>query len=561
MIGYRTNISSLKVQRYLSDAVSIAGRAREKLASGLRINHASDDAAGLAIAETLRADIRIASQSIRNVNDGLSMLNIADGALEQLTSILTRGAELADQAANGVYSTQQRQPLHDEAIALVSELDRIANTTQFNDLKLLRNNVDPQAADKLAIITGLQSSWLQQAEQLIQTHYGIVGDGAPLEVVFVDNMPNYLAAVSGIVGAGGKIYNQQLLIDISDFIPATLPNGGTAPFYDDRIIAHEMVHAVMGRTMNFAALPTWFIEGTAEFIHGADERVQADIALNGGAGTGGEDAVADEIDQTWTGSSLQYSSGYTAVRYLHDRILTATGNGIKDIFDYLVANPSDDLDDALTNITNGAYIGGLTGFYADFKTAGNGSTFIQSMNLGNADTGAIGGADADGGSRVTTATGVIPDVNNQTTNPTTGFVESWPTISSGDGTIYFAVGLKGQDYLGLSFTDITADNLGVANVDLINYAQNALDAFKSAISTLVVQRGAIGATQSRLDSIVTNLKIMGENFSASESRIRDVDVASEAATAARADVLQRAATAVLAQANTEPQVALKLLDF
>jgi flagellin len=370
MIGYRSNINSLIVQRNLGNAASVTQRARERLASGLRINKASDDAAGLAIAESLKADTRLSTQAVRNVNDAISLLQIADGALETLSSIITRGAELSNQAANGVYSNEQRQPLNDEAQALIDEIDRIVGTTQFNGLKLLQSDVDPLAADKQEILIGLQSSWLEQSEDLIQTYYGIVGDGAPLNVTFVNGDAQYLAAVSGTSGAGGLIYNQQLIVDVADFVPATLPNGGTAPYYDDRIIAHEMVHAVMGRTMNFSALPTWFIEGTAEFIHGADERVAADVSLNGGAGTGGEIAVANQIDQTWTGSSLQYSAGYSAVRYLHSRIITAGGAGIKDVIDYLVANPTDDLDDALQNITNGAYSGTLAasgGFYEDFK--------------------------------------------------------------------------------------------------------------------------------------------------------------------------------------------------
>jgi flagellin len=181
------------------------------------------------------------------------------------------------------------------------------------------------------------------------------------------------------------------------------------------------------------------------------------------------------------------------------------------------------------------------------------------MNLSNADTGAIGGADADGGIRVTTATGVIPDVNNQTLNPLSGFAENWPTINTSSSTIYFAVGLVGKDYLGIDLVNVSAENLGVANVDLVSNARNALDQFKSAISTLVEFRGSIGATQSRLDTIAANLGIMRENFSASESRIRDADVAQEAGEAIRGNILTQAAAGILAQANIQPQIAIDLL--
>lgn len=559
---FRTNIPSLAAQRALGATVKTVSTARERLASGMRINTASDDAAGLAIAEKLKADIRILGQSIRNASDGTSLLQIADGALEQLGAILTRGAELAEQASNGVYGPTQKQNLHQEAVALVAEIDRIAATTEFNQLKILQIGSNPLASDELQILNGLQSSWLQQSEQLIQTYYGLIGDGASLDVQFVNNMPQYLAAVSGTPNGSGKVINQQLLVDVADFVPATLPNGGTAPFFDDRIIAHEMTHAVMGRTMNFTALPTWFIEGSAEFMHGADERLNADIALNGGSGGPGENAVANQIDQPWTGSSLQYSSGYAAVRYLHNRIITAGGTGIKDIMAYLNANQSDDLDDALQNIAAGGYAAGLNGaggFYDDFKTSGNGATYIQSLNLANADTGAIGGADADGGARITTPTGTIPDTNSPTLNPLTGFVENWPVVDTSNGQISFQIGLQGQDHFEISMVNMSAATLGLGGIDLVNNPQAALDAFKAALQTAAELRGNIGSTQSRINTIVSNNTIMSNTFSGAESRIRDADIATEAAELARGQILMESATAVLKQANLQPQIVLQLL--
>ena len=558
---FRTNVSSLAAQRALGSAVKTVTTARERLASGMRINAAADDAAGLAIAETLKADVRILGQSIRNASDGTSLLSIADGALEQLGALLTRGAELAEQAANGVYGPTQKQNLHLEAAAIVEEIDRIAATTEFNQLKILQIGSNPFATEEIQILNGLQSSWLEQSENLIQTHYGLIGDGAPLDIQFVNNVPQYLAAVSGTPNGTGKLINQTLLVDLADFAPATLPNGGTAPFYDDRIIAHEMVHAVMGRTMNFTALPTWFIEGTAEFMHGADERLNADIFNNGGPGVG-EAAVANEIDQPWTGSSLQYSSGYSAVRYLHDRIITAGGTGIRDIMTYLNANQSDDLDDALQNIASGGYAAGLNGvggFYEDFKTLGNGVTFIQGLNLANADTGAIGGADADGGARVTTATGTIPDTVNSTLNPLAGFVENWPVVDTSNGKIAFQIGLKGQDYIEIDMLQVTAANLGLSGIDLVNNAPAGLDAFKAALQLAAEQRGKIGSTQSRINSIVNNNTTMSNTFSEAESRIRDADIAAEAADVARGDILTKSATEVLKQANLQPQIVLQLL--
>lgn len=132
-----SNIASLQAQRRLSIASDALGKTFEKLSSGQRINRASDDAAGLAIADALRAQQRIATVAIRNANDGISTIGIADSALGQIGDVLSRLAELAEQSANGVFSTTQRSALANEFVALASEIERIANTTSFNGVKLL----------------------------------------------------------------------------------------------------------------------------------------------------------------------------------------------------------------------------------------------------------------------------------------------------------------------------------------------------------------------------------------------------------------------------------------
>ena len=132
-----SNIASLQAQRRLALASDELGRTFEKLSSGQRINRASDDAAGLAIADSLRARQRVATVAIRNANDGISTIGIADSALGQIGNVLSRLAELAEQSANGVFSTTQRSALQNEFVALASEIERIALTTEFNGVKLI----------------------------------------------------------------------------------------------------------------------------------------------------------------------------------------------------------------------------------------------------------------------------------------------------------------------------------------------------------------------------------------------------------------------------------------
>jgi len=136
-INIRTNLSSLIAQKNLGRTTNGLTQAYERLSSGLRINRARDDAAGLAIADILYSDSRIATVAIRNANDGISIIAITDGAISQITEVLSRLAELSEQSANGVYSNTQRSSLQLEFSALTSEVARIAVTTEFNGLKLL----------------------------------------------------------------------------------------------------------------------------------------------------------------------------------------------------------------------------------------------------------------------------------------------------------------------------------------------------------------------------------------------------------------------------------------
>lgn len=136
-INIRTNVPSLQAQRELNQSTGSLTTAYERLSSGLRINRAKDDAAGLAIAESLKADARVANVSIRNANDGISVISIADQAIGQIANVLGRLAELASQSANGVYGNTQRSALQNEFVALTSEIERIAYTTEFNGLRLL----------------------------------------------------------------------------------------------------------------------------------------------------------------------------------------------------------------------------------------------------------------------------------------------------------------------------------------------------------------------------------------------------------------------------------------
>ncbi|MCB0352782.1 MAG: flagellin FliC [Bdellovibrionales bacterium] len=139
-VSFASNVSALSAQRSLNKTNISLGKTFERLSSGLRINSASDDPAGLALADSLRSDANLASVAIRNANDGISITSIADSALAEVGNILSRMAELAEQSANGVFTNVQRSALSSEFVALASEIERIAVTTEFNDVGLLSDS-------------------------------------------------------------------------------------------------------------------------------------------------------------------------------------------------------------------------------------------------------------------------------------------------------------------------------------------------------------------------------------------------------------------------------------
>jgi len=233
-----TNFSALNSTRHLSMSETGLSRSLERLSSGLRINSARDDAAGLAITERMTSQIRGLNQATRNANDGVSMLQTADGALSSITESLQRVRELSVQAANATNSTSDKKALQEEANQLLKEIERVSTTTAFNNEKIFDQTSGSVLGDanQLAVMYGLQNGWLEQAESLIQQYYGITADGADISIeltTFTDGAGGTAAQVVGLIPGSftGKATDVKLQIDMSDFTPPNLPNGGTAPFY------------------------------------------------------------------------------------------------------------------------------------------------------------------------------------------------------------------------------------------------------------------------------------------------------------------------------------------
>jgi flagellin len=327
----------------------------------------------------------------------------------------------------------------------------------------------------------------------------------------------------------------------------------------------------MARAINMRDMPLWFIEGTAEFIHGADARLNSDLSSIAGASN------AEKVENlmngylTNDGSSQQYSAGYAAVRYLHSSIISAGGTGIREVFDYLEANTGSNLDDAIQDMKStyaGLAYSNLSEFQGLFDQGDAGNTYVVNLmtsgSLTNSDTGAVGGNDADGGARDTSADGVVPDTVS-TGDALAYFAEDYP---SGTGAISlavteslsFQVGANVGETISVDRVAINAGNLGVDTVDVTTDAESAIRKFDLALNAVNGERARLGAVQNRLESAANAVDVARETTSASRSRIIDADYAAETAAMVKSQILQQAATGIVAQANTLPQNVLSLLQ-
>lgn len=588
MLTINTNPASLFANRTFSAGQTRLEDSMKKLSSGLRINSASDDASGLAISDRMTSQIRGLNQAVRNINDGVSLLQTAEGAMQEVTNLLQRGRELAVQSGSSALSDSDKQSLQAEVNQIKSEINRIGDATSFNGQFILK--ADPTsssnlAQDKLDVQNGLRTGWLRNTEQMILDGFGLQGIGSNLNIVYeTDSGDGFVAWVTNAFNTTTREAEQQELhIDLSDFTPVTSQDGGTAPYYNDRIIAHEMVHAVMGVTMNALDLETWFQEGSAELIQGADERllgaINTRLAGNGGDVDAAINGLVATIGAAWNDGSDpallndQYATAYVATRFLHDSIQDAGGTGIDELMGLLSANSADNgyaLDQALADL-NAAH---STFAYTDetsFMTAftavnGAGFDYMKEMytsgDLSNTDTGAIGGLDADGG-EIRTATSVVANGAHYQEDPLTGFATTWEETqlqSSTAANLMMQVGANSGESISIATIGVSAQSLNIDDVDLTANSAMAIVKFDQAIGLIDENRGQMGAQINRLEHAMMVATNTVENLSTARSRILDVDIAQETSEMTRQNIIQQASISMLSQAAITPQLALKLLS-
>jgi len=499
-----TNVPSLNAQRNLNTSANGLATSLQRLSSGLRINSAKDDAAGLAISERFTAQIRGLDQAQRNANDGISLSQTAEGALQSSGDVLQRIRELAVQSSNATNSASDRQALQAEVGALTSELDRIAKTTEFNGAKLLDGSFGT-ATFQVGANAGQQITATTANFQTNQ--YGNYRIGS-------------LAATATSTRG-----------DLTVGTAVTGTNQSTAKAAAGYTAGTEPSSAIAGDTLTINGA----VGSKAVAITAGDSAKTVAANINKAAGYTGVTASAKtEIDVTFTADKSYkldvYSDNSTAVTV---SFTTA-------------ANTADGLAAAVNAFND---VTSKTGVTARINDSGNGITLLnaagENIAIGNAASGSF--AISVGG--ISVATGSGTSVNGQLTLDSEKSF-SYTTTSGASGSTSF-----------FSSTTSAAQLQKVSDFDVgsVDAAQRTLAIVDSALAAVNSQRAKFGALQSRFETTISNLQTSTENMSAARSRIRDADFAQETANLTRSQILQQAGMAMLSQANASQQGVLSLL--
>ena len=512
-ISVNTNVTSMKAQGNLNRAQSNTSTSMERLASGLRINSAKDDAAGLQISNRMPSQINGIGVAMRNANDGISMAQTAEGAMQESTNILQRMRDLALQSANGSNSAEDRGAMQKELGALQSELTRIADTTSFGGQKLLDGSfgtkdfqIGANANETLSLTMGDVSA------AAIGREYQSFDAGG---VVTHTQVPgSETAAGSMDIVIGGTTSTIALNADMSaEDVQAKI--NSVDGISDVAVTKAADIAAVA----EVPLVPATASSGLIQFTAGSNDDV-INLSLDGGA----------DIDVTGittvAAMDTAMGAGYTS----------AFANGTDDTAGFTISKTDGtDLAMVLTIDDSDGTIDGATSAQVGTAPAVNthAATSTETFANGTIEVALVPAVPA-----------VIGDYTIDLTNA---------KLDSGAGTISVG-GTDMTKAAGTTFKSVAGIDLSTASG-----AQDALGVLDAAISMIDGQRADLGAIQNRMDFTLNNLSSVQNNVSDARSRIQDVDFAAESAELSKQQILSQASSAMLAQANQLPQVALSLL--
>jgi len=521
-----TNVLSLNSQRNLSKSQSGLATSLQRLSSGLRINSAKDDAAGLAISDRMTSQINGLNQAGRNANDGISLAQTAEGALAQTTDLLQRMRELSIQSSNSTNSASDRSALQSEVNQLKQEVDRISSTTEFNGLKLLDGSFTSQkfqvganANQTINVsVDGSSTAHLQDNQIDGANTTATKGTSAVQAATASGNAgvgtTNGIAAQTLTISGGfGKI--DDLGVDANDSA-FTIASEITSREDETGVTADAITELKMEGDTAGSAISS----GTVSF----------DVFTGDGSSSDGTKAtisaqVPEDQDLSSLVSAINKKSGTTGVT----AELNTDGKSIK----FTQADGKDIAISAFTHSNAGDAT--ITSYDTDDdegKDVPNTSqtATLQGDVIGSSSTRVAGRIDFHSSEAYTVQT----------------------TATKSTGSIFdntAATDIQGSEAAKLSTVDVsTAES-----------SQNSIRIIDAALAQVSGFRGDLGAVQNRFDATITSLQATSENLSAARSRILDADFAEETANLTKSQIMVQAGTAMLAQANQVPQGVLSLL--
>lgn len=581
----KNNLSALNTGNTLNQNNASWEKGLRKVSSGMKINGAVDDSSGYAISEKMRERIRSLGQAKQNTDNGSALLKTAEGGLSSIKEIAARMKEMAINAANDTNSEVDREALDNELTQLKQQINDISSSLHFNNKMLLDGSLalhnSMENTPEGLVLRGLNTWWITEGLDLVKDSIGLDFSHSSVQEMSVElkneGMTGTLAYVTTQY-AGGTANKLTMTVNMDYFNQITNSDtngsGAGGGLYLDRVIAHELTHAVMTSNMNAIGLPTWFMEGMAEAVHGADERVKGDL------GAGNINNILNNLDNTVTGgvASPGYSAGYIAIRYLEKQ---CDSEVIKRLNKYIDENSADAgvalLDNALSIASFGKYnssqalIDEIKGKFA--PADGNLNAVLSALkrecdiDLNNADTGALTGSDANNGDP-STAESVISEDGPYGKVPVgvskiNGLTIHWPGIGGHFyGGLSLQSGVKSFDQMIIDMPRIDSNTLNIEHLSLRTQfsSQKAINKFDKALDVVTHQLTNVGAYQSRLEYTAANLTTSGENTTISESTIRDADMAKEMTGVTKANILKQTAQAMLQQANQNPQAIMSLIQ-
>jgi len=536
-----TNVAAINARRNLLINTRHVGKSLEKLSSGLRINRAADDAAGLSIAENLRAQVIGLGRAVANSQDAISLIQTAEGGLNETHNILQRIRFLAVQSANGVLTSRDRRAIQDEVSQLLDEIDRISSTTQFNSINLLNGNVGALVStdDPVNSIQGLV--------------VGNVGEGGTFSV-----------AVSAVSIGKLQVQNSELFVTIKengdpidatentqlqsisrfqdfgvftggiDSVTLTMSSDASNRIAEIQVFATDTL-GQLARKMSLAINDPDVVSDLGMAATIADGATLVSIGNVGLAPAGGGVGATSVVITTpepgrsivFGGeSSLLSALGFNEIQKAVFPIFSIT---VKDIGEGTIPDRTARVfGDRASGLIQGVDLRFRTTL--DISISAVEKTTIQAYQV----------------SKV---------VNNNLSGPD-GFV-----VQVSPRPLSFQIGPNHGNFLNTQIGDMSATSLGIESINVSNqfFAQESVKTIDAAISQVSSQRAALGAVQNRLESTIANLNVATENLAASESQIRDLDFSEEIIEFTSKQILTSSATNFLSQSNALSQNVLTLL--